>query len=70
MQPLDDQRKFRINEERRCKSTCRFEIDIGFGTATALSILTRHWTDNISNNLHSDNKKSLVCLLQIRNIHL
>ena len=33
MQPLDDQRVFRINKVRRCKSTCRFGIDIGFGTA-------------------------------------
>jgi len=29
---------------------------------TALSISTGRWTDNISNNLHSDYKNSLVCL--------
>jgi len=33
MQSLDDQRVFRINKVRRCKSTRRIEIDIGFGTA-------------------------------------
>ena len=62
MQPLDDQREFSINSVRSCKSTCPFEIDVVLVRRTALSILTRHFTDNISKNLHIDNKKSLVCL--------
>ena len=37
-------------------------LTLDFVQRTALSILTRHLTDNISNNLHSNNKKNLLCV--------
>ena len=58
MQPLHDLNDVGINKIRCCKLTCRFEIDIGVGTAD--SIVDFNSTLDISNHLHSDKINSSV----------
>ena len=35
---------------KHCQITCRFELDIGSGTAGKAGDLTRHWTDKSLNS--------------------